>query len=328
MSAVEGPGPSGTAADLSDRRLIARVARSYYLEDVSKVELARQFGISRFKIARMLTKARETGIVRIEILEPTTDLPMFSTPLARALGLRTVRVIDSLGEVGDVREQLGAMGAQLLRELVRPGDTVGIGWGRTMVSVASQLQDVPPLTAVQICGRVPPAESSPLERMRAKVEEAGGQVHAMDAPLYVPTAGERQSWRDQFAYLRAQYEHLDAAFVSVGSWEPPDTQIRAHVPPAVRERLDQVGAVAEIAGNWFDAAGRVVAPEVTRQCVTLETFHLKATPQVIAVAGGTTKAAAIAAVARSGFIDGLVTDRATAEKILQEVDGAGGPCDR
>jgi len=63
---------SGPIAHLSDegessRHLAARVARGYYVDDRSKVELANELGISRFKVARLLDLARDSGIVTIEI---------------------------------------------------------------------------------------------------------------------------------------------------------------------------------------------------------------------------------------------------------------------
>ena len=47
--------------------LAARVARQFYLEGISKVDIADRLGISRFRVARLLDSARESGLVRIEI---------------------------------------------------------------------------------------------------------------------------------------------------------------------------------------------------------------------------------------------------------------------
>jgi hypothetical protein len=44
------------------------VARRYYLQEQSKVDIAALLGISRFKVARLLDEARSTGLVRIEIV--------------------------------------------------------------------------------------------------------------------------------------------------------------------------------------------------------------------------------------------------------------------
>src|SRR5262245_50551119 len=69
----------GIMAGLSTDRpsevvLAARVARQFYLDGVSKVDIADQLGISRFRVARLLDAAREAGMVRIEIGLPGGSL--------------------------------------------------------------------------------------------------------------------------------------------------------------------------------------------------------------------------------------------------------------
>ena len=54
--------------------LAARVARQYYLEGVSKVNIADRLGISHFRVARLLDSAREAGMIRIEIGLPGETL--------------------------------------------------------------------------------------------------------------------------------------------------------------------------------------------------------------------------------------------------------------
>ena len=50
--------------------LTASVARRYYLDGRSKIEIAEEFSLSRFKVARLLDDARSSGLVRIEIGHP------------------------------------------------------------------------------------------------------------------------------------------------------------------------------------------------------------------------------------------------------------------
>src|ERR1700678_702315 len=69
--------------------LAARVARRFYLDGVSKVDIAGQLGISRFRVARLLDSARETGMVRIEIGLPGGSLDAgLSAELCSAFGLK------------------------------------------------------------------------------------------------------------------------------------------------------------------------------------------------------------------------------------------------
>src|ERR1700744_4736091 len=52
---------TGPAATL----LAASAPRRYYMDGASKSDIAAEFGISRFKVARVLDGARSSGLVRI-----------------------------------------------------------------------------------------------------------------------------------------------------------------------------------------------------------------------------------------------------------------------
>src|ERR1700745_1624271 len=81
---------AGLSADRpSEVVLAARVARQFYLEGVSKVDIADRLGISRFRVARLLDSARDAGMVRIEIGLPGGNLDAgLSAELCSAFGLR------------------------------------------------------------------------------------------------------------------------------------------------------------------------------------------------------------------------------------------------
>ena len=78
--------------------LTASVARRYYLDGRSKVEIAEEFGLSRFKVARLLDDARASGLVRIEIGHPGAIDVELSGRLQDALGLQHCVVVDTPDE--------------------------------------------------------------------------------------------------------------------------------------------------------------------------------------------------------------------------------------
>ena len=69
-----------------ERELMLDVAISYYLDDKSKVDIASQLGLSRFKVARLLEQARDEGLVRITIVDGVIRGPL-SDRLAQHLQL-------------------------------------------------------------------------------------------------------------------------------------------------------------------------------------------------------------------------------------------------
>src|SRR5215217_5495010 len=113
--------------------LTASVARRYYLDGRSKVEIAEEFGLSRFKVARLLDQARESGLVRIEIRHQGGIDVDLSARLQERFGLQHSVVVDTPDDdVESLREHLGRAAAQLLAELITPQDVLGLAWARAV----------------------------------------------------------------------------------------------------------------------------------------------------------------------------------------------------
>src|SRR5437868_7753856 len=129
----------GVVAGLSTERpseivLAAQVARQFYLEGVSKVDIADRLGISRFRVARLLDSAREAGMVRIEIGLPGGSLDAgLSAELCSAFGLRHAFAFDFPDEDQPaLRRRLGEAAGQALMDIITPGDVLGMSWARSL----------------------------------------------------------------------------------------------------------------------------------------------------------------------------------------------------
>lgn len=129
------------------------MARRYYLDGRTKLEIAEEFRVSRFRVARILGRARESGLVRISIVLPARIDGELSEELRVALGLHHAVVVAVPSEPEEsLREQLGAAAAVLLSERVRAGDVLGVAWGRTLDAMAQALTSLAPCTVVQLTG--------------------------------------------------------------------------------------------------------------------------------------------------------------------------------
>ena len=80
----------------------AAMARRFYLEGKSKIQIAEEFGVSRFKVARVLETALERDLVRIEIRVPAELDAERSDALRARYGLRHAVVVESPAEAEDV----------------------------------------------------------------------------------------------------------------------------------------------------------------------------------------------------------------------------------
>src|SRR5579859_4630105 len=66
---------------------IAHIATEYYLHGKTRIEIAEQTGLSRFKVGRLLDEAVESGIVRFEISSPSNVSLDLSVRLRERFGL-------------------------------------------------------------------------------------------------------------------------------------------------------------------------------------------------------------------------------------------------
>ena len=122
--------------------LTSSVARRYFIEGMSKVQIANDLDLSRFKVARLLDLARSSGLVRIEIAHPGDIDVATSSDLRDAFGLQHALVVDTLEEDSAVlRQQVGKAAASLLSEIVTPADVLGLGWSRTLIATVAQLTE-------------------------------------------------------------------------------------------------------------------------------------------------------------------------------------------
>ncbi len=304
-----------------ERRLIAAVARRFYFNDSSKVEIADELGLSRFKVARLLEQARASGIVTITLNDAGIPDEELSERLRLHLNLTECLVVDSYGDTDDVRRQIGGAAATLLTQTLHEGDVLGLASGRTISAMTGQLRNLPKLSVVQLTGAVgTDITESPVEIVRLASRQAGGLALPIYAPLVLDDAATVAALKRQpdIAEAITMFSEITVAVLAVGSWNPPNSRLVNYLPKADRAALDRQGVQAEVAAIFIDPNGHFVGQEYTSRYLSISAEGLSAIPRVIAVAGGADKADAVLAVARAGLLTGLVTDRALAEATLSQ----------
>lgn len=301
--------------------LAAVVARRYYLRGESKVEIAESLGISRFKVARLLDFARDSGLVRIEIvMSGAIDLDR-SADLQEAFGLRHAIVVKTSGvEAGAVNRQLGAAAARLLSEVLTTTDVLGLPWSRSVDAMTSLLRDLPRIDVVQLCGAlvVDGHDTSAVDIVRRAARATGGESFIFHAPLLLDHAAVAATLRreGQVGRVLDQAQRVTFAVSGVGAWRPGLSTIFDAVSPADCEEARAAGVVGEMAGLFFDADGSVVQPALAERVVTISAAHLRRIREVLAIVAGSAKADAVHAALRGRLVNAVVTDVALADALL------------
>lgn len=309
--------------------LAALVARRYYVEDRSKVDIAEELDLSRFKVARLLETARSSGLVRIEIRSPdSVDLDL-SGELRARFGLRHALVIRPPDDADDLalRRHVSRAAAELLAEIVRPDDVLGLGWARSLMVMSTELTRLAACPVVQLTGALthPGVEESSIELVREVARVGGGPAFYFYAPLIVRDAATAASLRQQPEVERAfaQFDTVTKAMVGVGSWEPGQSTVFDALGPREAGELAGQGVRADLSGVLIDAAGQPVASALTDRMVGVTAEDLQRVPEVIGLAYGLGKVGAAAAGIAGGMLKGLVTHTGLARALLDRVGRSG-----
>jgi DNA-binding transcriptional regulator LsrR (DeoR family) len=303
--------------------LAARVARHYYLEGISKIEIADLLGISRFRVARLLEAARASGMVRIEIGLPGGDLDAdLSAKLCSAFGLKQAFVFNfPEDEPALLRHRLGEATGQALMDLLTPSDVLGLSWSRTLSGLTAALTEFPPCPIVQLTGAVPPPDGRDLLHLVHGVASiGGGPAHVFYAPMIVDDAQTAAALRHQrdVAGAFALGPSVTVAAVAIGGWAPGQSTIYEAILPEERDALAELGVCAELAGVFIGQEGRPLTTPLDNRMIVTPAAVLERIPFVLSVAWGVAKSPAVGAAIRGGLVHGLVTHASLARALLSQ----------
>jgi DNA-binding transcriptional regulator LsrR (DeoR family) len=325
-SSPEGPSKGAAVRPLQAVQA-TRAARRFFLDGWTIKEIAADLGVSRFKVARLIKWARTEGLVRIEIVDATRNDAELSAQLLTAYGLADALVVADLdGPAHSVAPELAAVAALAVAELVAPPDVVGISWGRTLDQIVERLPEFRARRVVQLIGGVATLESAAggIELVRSFAARAHAEAYPLLAPLLVrdPAAAESLRRDPIVAETLALIGDVTVVVAGIGSWgEPHGSRMIECFTAEERAELSAHGVVADLCGLLFTAAGEVPDhPIGSRIGISLE--QLRGAQTVVAVAGGTEKQEAIAAVLRAGIVDVLITDAGSARALVRAPSAA------
>ena len=148
--------------DARDVQALAAV-KLYYGEGLTQSDVAKELGVSRPTVSKLLTLGRERGYVSITIHDPREEASEAGARLRDRYGLADVRLAQPARPGSDVLlRELGRIGAELLDELVVDGTMLGVSWGRTMFAVSRQLKrkDVQGVEIIQLKGGMSHSDKS------------------------------------------------------------------------------------------------------------------------------------------------------------------------
>lgn len=318
--------------DLSsqDFERLARIAHRYYVDDRTQEEIAREFGLSRPTVQRLLERARWSGVVTIHVESPPGLNLDLETRLREEFGLADAIVAPRRADPQSQREAVARSAAQFLERRLRDGMVVAVGHGRDTGEVPRFFRprrrlDVEFVSAMGGSPRVD-NPTNPNEICQALAGTSGGRARSLYAPAYVENAEMRDRLveQDAVAHTLGAAARATMALVGIGSVDDGCTMVRSGCLSGDEiAGLRRQGAVGDVLGNYVAADGRLIAAPHRDRLIALSIDDLHRVGTVVAVVSEAEKPMAILGVLRAGVIDVLVVDDQNANAVLELARQAG-----
>ncbi|WP_306259636.1 sugar-binding transcriptional regulator [Pararhizobium sp. IMCC21322] len=301
-------------AKLLNRSLMHAAARLHYIERLSQLEVSKRMQVSTATVSRLLSHAREEGIVRIQVAD-LDETDALGDKLQIALGLSAVRVLES-GKPAALSSQVGSL---LTEAKLAPGAVIAIGWGRAVQSViAAGLPRIPNVVVVPTSGGMHETAShfQINEFVRKGAEQMQGEAHFLYAPSIVsPELLSVLSRDPDTSQMLDLWTKVDVAIVGIGDFQRSSGNRNFEFAPKDAKRV-----VGDVVRNYFDQNGDEVHWSGQENLMALSRKQLQRIPLSIGIATGKEKVPVIIGAARSGMINALVTDTRVASQILEQLD--------
>jgi len=303
---------------------LVKAARLYYQYNFNQQQIAKEIGVSRPGVSRLLQQARDEGIVEIKINDPGKKGTDLENNLKEKYNLNKVIIVP--GEDSEfLTKNLGKAAAIFLDEIIRENMVLGVSWGTTMLEMKNQIspKTMKNMTVVQLNGGVSRAEYN--THASEVTQKIGESYNAIPYLLPLPAIVDNSALKNAIVSDRNITNTMnlakkaEVAFFTIGSFDYDSLLVKSDyfTKKEVKELLDK-GAVGDICSRIINQAGEICSEDLNDRTIGIDLQELKTKRYSIAVAGGKKKYSAIKAALNGQLFNTLITDSVNAEKLLNE----------
>jgi deoxyribonucleoside regulator len=313
------------SGDERRRAYLAKIASLYYERGKGQQEIALEIGVSRSAVSRLLTEAREAGIVEIKIHYPWRTSAELEQALCHTFGLTKAVVLAREDQPYErMLEGLGILAAQYFEEILHDGMMIGISWGLALYQMIKvmpicHLKNTEIVQLVGATGHENAGIDGP-DLAALLAARLGGRCRYLHAPAVVETEAARETLLQDHNIHETlnRAEMCEVALVGIGTTASAlNSMLRTgYLTEAELEHIRQAGAVGDVCAQHYAITGRWLDIDINRRTIGVGVPALGKIKTVIGVAGGTLKSAAILGALHGGFVNALITDDLAAQEVL------------
>ncbi len=314
----------------TDPKLAAALtaAQLYYLQDLTMDAIARELRTSRSSVSRLLSYARETGLVEITVRSPLETGAVLEQRIAERFKV-TAHVVPIPETISDVDrlERVAMTAARLLPRYVESNSIVGIAWGSTLGAMSRHLaaKETHGSVIVQMNG-AGNLETTGIEYASEILERFGrafsARIQQFPVPAFFDSPLTKEAlWRERSTRrVLDLVKRMDVAVFGLGSpfaEVPSRVYIGGYLDRADYKSLSDARAVGDVAtvfyradGSWRDIAlnARATGPGFDQ---------LTKVARRVCVVSGPQKLASLRGALAAGLVTDLVLDEALARRLVE-----------
>ncbi|TVR33934.1 MAG: sugar-binding transcriptional regulator [Spirochaetaceae bacterium] len=314
-------------------RSALEVAKLYYYTGLTTERIARELKISRPTVSRLLTYAKQKGLVEITIHDYEQELEPLSQHIKQAFGLRAVHVVSVPEVLGEVLwlERVAKFTANYLNAILEPGMTVGLAWGTTLSQISEHLipKDIGNLSLVQLngSGNTYTFDNSYAARILQNfADNYNARVYLFPVPTFFDYAETKEAmWRERsIRRIVEMQQRADVLLYSIGAVDagiPSHVYSGGYLEDRDMQQLKRESVVGDMATVFYRADGSYQDISINARASGPPLELYSSVTQAVCVVSGKAKAEGLRAALQAGYVQTLIVDEPTARHLAAQIGG-------
>ncbi len=304
-----------------------KVARLYYYQNLTSEAIAREMGVSRSTVSRLLTFAKKEGLVHIQITTPTREPVELEKKIVDYFKIKNAHVVPVPDIAGEAiwLERVAQYAANHLNTLFGSEMILGIAWGTTLSAVSKHLlrKSTHNSQIVQLNGAGNTHSMGinyASEIIMRFAENYQARAHLFPVPTFFDFADTKEAlWRERsIKRLLNLQEKADILLYSIGAVNagiPSHVYSGGYLEESDYLEIQREGIVGDIATVFFRKDGTFDnIPLNSRACgPNLALFQRK---HGVCVVSGLGKVAGLFSALKGNLIAELIVDEPTARELV------------
>jgi DNA-binding transcriptional regulator LsrR (DeoR family) len=309
---------------LEEQKLLSKISRQYYIEDITQQEIANRLNISRTKVSRYLNKAKKEKIVEIKVNSPWERFEELESEIEKYFGVKECLIVPTFDEQEEIYRQIAFSLSSLLERTLKDGDYLGVGWGITLRTVSNYLEPSRKLEikVIPLLGGLSKVGIEVHTNSIAKTlaDKYGGVSYVIHSPAVLDSkeAKEILEKDSNISEIIEMSDAINTAIIGMSDIGPQSTMIdTGNFKVEDFTYLESLGVVGDVNLIFINELGKPVYSEIDSRIVRAPFEKLKKINNVIGLAFGPKKVRVILGALRGKIINILITDEETAKKVLK-----------